>query len=58
MRYSIATLRRFRRQHACVTLDGERRIRDASHFLQEDAGDPMAKSIQVFMRVVSDHGAG
>ena len=33
-------------------------LEDASHFLQEDAGDRMAKSIQVFMREVSDHGAG
>ena len=33
-------------------------VEEASHFLHEHAGDRIAKSIQVFMREVSDHGAG
>jgi haloalkane dehalogenase len=37
-------------RHKTVLLD------DASHFLQEDAGDRIAESIQVFMREASDHG--
>ena len=33
-------------------------LEEASHFLHEHAGDRIAESIQVFMREVSDHGAG
>ena len=33
-------------------------LEDASHFLQEDAGDQIAQSILVFMKEVGDHGGG
>jgi len=39
-------------RHKTVLLD------DASHFLQEDAGDRIAEAILVFMKEVGDHGGG
>jgi hypothetical protein len=33
-------------------------LEEASHFVHEHGGDRIAKSMQVFLREVSNHGAG